>query len=96
MLLAGLDGVKRQLEPPPPVDVDLYELEGPQRAAIKSTPGSLGEVLDALENDHDFLLEGGVFTSDLISTYIAYKRENEVDPVQLRPHPYEFYLYHDA
>jgi glutamine synthetase len=96
MLMAGLDGVKRKLEPGAPVNVDLYELEGPARDAIKSTPGSLAEVLNALEADHDFLLEGDVFTPDLISTYTAYKRVNEVDPVQLRPHPYEFHLYHDA
>jgi glutamine synthetase len=96
MLMAGLDGIKRRIEPPAPVDADLYELEGPDADRVKDLPGSLSEVLKALEADQDFLLEGGVFTSDLIETYISYKRENEVDPVALRPHPWEFYLYYDA
>jgi glutamine synthetase len=94
--MAGLDGVKRQIEPPKPVEADLYELEGEEKARVKDLPGSLTEVLNALEVDNDFLLEGGVFTQDLIDMYIAYKRENEVDPVALRPHPYEFALYYDA
>jgi len=93
MLMAGLDGVKNQIEPPEPVDVDLYELE--DSSHIQSTPGSLGEVLAALEADHAYLLEGGVFTEDLLETYIAYKRERELEPVALRPHPYEFFLYSD-
>ena len=96
MLMAGLDGVKRKIEPPKPVDADLYELEGAEAESVKDLPGSLPEVLDALEADHQFLLDGGVFTSDLIDTYLAYKRESEVDPVALRPHPYEFFLYYDA
>lgn len=95
MMMAGLDGIKNRIEPPTPRDLDLYELEPEEKAKIKQTPGSLGEVLSALEEDHDFLTEGGVFTSDLIETYIAYKREKEVDAIALRPHPYEFYLYHD-
>ncbi len=96
LLMAGLDGIRRGLEPPKPIEADLYELEGPERAAIKSTPGSLPEVLTALEKDHDFLLEGGVFTESLISAWLEYKWEKEVDPVQTRPHPYEFFLYHDV
>jgi glutamine synthetase len=96
MLMAGLDGVKRRLEPPKPIEADLYELEGSEAVAVKDLPGSLEEVLDALEEDHGFLLEGGVFTNDLIGTYIAYKREREIDPVRLRPHPWEFHLYYDA
>lgn len=96
MLMAGIDGIERGLEPPAPMDTDLYELEGEARAHIRSTPGSLGEVLDALEADHRFLLRGDVFTEELIGTWIAYKREREVAPVQLRPHPYEFHLYHDV
>ncbi|MBV8194281.1 MAG: type I glutamate--ammonia ligase [Candidatus Dormibacteraeota bacterium] len=96
MLMAGLDGVRRKIEPPKPVDADLYELEGAEAETVKDLPGSLTEVLDALEADQQFLLEGDVFTSDLIETYLAYKREREVDPVALRPHPYEFYLYYDA
>jgi len=96
MLMAGLDGVVNKIEPPAPVEADLYELEGEQAEQVKDLPGSLPEVLDALEEDHDFLLKGGVFTQDVIDTYIAYKREREVDPVALRPHPYEFFLYYDA
>jgi glutamine synthetase len=95
MLMAGLDGVRNRIEPPTPIDKDLYDLEPHEAAKVKSTPGSLGEVLDALEADHDFLLEGDVFTSDLVEGWIAYKRSNEVDPVRLRPHPYEFFLYYD-
>jgi glutamine synthetase len=96
MLMAGLDGVKRRIEPPKPVDADLYELEGADAERVKDLPGSLPEVLEALESDHDFLLDGEVFTPDLIETYVAYKREREVDAVALRPHPYEFFLYYDA
>ena len=95
-LMAGLDGVKNRIEPPTPVEADLYELEGEEKARVKDLPGSLTEVLNALEVDNAFLLEGGVFTQDLIDMYISYKRENEVDPVALRPHPYEFALYYDA
>jgi len=95
-LMAGLDGVKHRIEPPTPVEADLYELEGEEKARVKDLPGSLTEVLNALEVDNEFLLEGGVFTQDLIDMHIAYKRENEVDPVALRPHPYEFALYYDA
>ncbi|HUE76047.1 MAG TPA: type I glutamate--ammonia ligase [Chloroflexota bacterium] len=96
LVMAGLDGVRNRIEPPHPIDKDLYELEPEEAAKIQSTPGSLGEVLNALEDDHAFLLEGDVFTKDLIETWIEYKREREVAPVALRPHPYEFYLYHDV
>jgi glutamine synthetase len=96
MLMAGLDGIENGTEPPAPIEADLYELDRDERAGIDSTPGSLGEVLDALQADHDFLLRGGVFTTDLIDTWIQYKRKHEVEPVQLRPHPYEFFLYHDV
>jgi glutamine synthetase len=96
MLMAGLDGIRRHLDPGEPLDVDIYEL-GPEAASkIKSTPGSLEEVLNALEADSDFLLEGGVFTDDLLETWLSYKRQREVDPVRLRPHPWEFYLYYDG
>ncbi len=95
MLLAGLDGVQKKLKPPEPIDKDLYELEAEEKAKVKSTPGSLEEVLSALENDHDFLLKGGVFTEDLIETWLEYKRKKELDAVRLRPHPYEFALYFD-
>jgi glutamine synthetase len=96
MLMAGLDGVQNRIEPPKPIDKDLYELEGEEKARIASVPGSLAEVLKALDADHQFLLKGDVFTKDLIDTWIEYKWTNEVEPVALRPHPWEFYLYHDA
>ncbi len=95
MLLAGLDGIQRKLTPPEPIDKDLYELEPEEKAKVKSTPGSLEEVLDALEKDHDFLLKGDVFTKDLIDTWVEYKRKKELDAVRLRPHPHEFALYFD-
>jgi glutamine synthetase len=95
LLMAGLDGVKNRISPGDPVDRDIYHLDAKAAAKVKQVPGSLEEVLNALEKDHDFLLEGSVFTPDLIETWIAYKREKEVDPVRLRPHPYEFHLYYD-
>jgi glutamine synthetase len=96
LLMAGLDGIRKEIDPGDPLDVDLYELPQSALAEIASVPGSLEASLDALEEDHAFLLEGGVFSEDLIETYIAYKRENEVDAVRMRPHPWEFALYHDA
>ncbi|CAB5053427.1 unannotated protein [freshwater metagenome] len=95
MLMAGIDGIQNKIEPPKPVDKDLYELEGDEAKAIPQVPGSLGEVLDNLEKDHEFLLKGGVFTKDLIDTWIDFKRKQEVDYVRLRPHPAEFELYFD-
>ncbi len=95
LLMAGLDGIQNKIEPPDPVDRDLYDLPPEELAAVPQVPGSLDEALNALETDHDFLLTGGVFTQDVIDTWIAYKRENEIDAVRLRPHPYEFYLYYD-
>jgi glutamine synthetase len=96
LLMAGLDGVKNKIEPPKPMDVDLYELSADERRHVKNTPGSLEESLAALEADHGFLLQGDVFTKDLIDTWLAYKRVKEIDPVRLRPHPYEFFLYYDV
>ena len=95
MLMAGLDGVQNKIEPPKPIDKDLYELEPEEADKIKHLPGSLDVVLDALEKDHDFMLKGDVFTKDLIETWISYKRAKEVDAIRLRPHPYEFALYFD-
>jgi len=95
MLMAGLDGIQNRIMPPAPIDKDLYDLEPEEKHEIKQTPGSLGEVLSALEADHQFLLKGGVFTPDVIDTWISYKRERELEQVNLRPHPYEFYLYFD-
>ncbi len=95
MLMAGLDGIINEIDPGDPLDVDIYELPPEEAANIPTVPGSLDESLAALEADHEFLLRGDVFTEDLVSTWINYKRENEVDPVRLRPHPYEFFLYYD-
>jgi glutamine synthetase len=95
MLMAGLDGIENKIEPPEPIDKDLYELEPEQAAKVKSLPGTLEEALDALEADHKFMLKGEVFTPDLIDTWITYKRKKEVDAIRLRPHPYEFALYFD-
>ncbi len=96
LMMAGLDGILNKIDPGEPWDQDLYELESEELAKIKSTPGSLGEVLDALEKDHEFLLKGDVFTPDLIETWISYKRTRELAPVNLRPVPYEFFLYYDV
>jgi glutamine synthetase len=95
MLMAGLDGIKNKIEPPEPIDKDLYELPPEEHAAVEQVPASLEKVLDILETDHEYLLDGGVFTPDLIETWITWKRENEVDPIRLRPHPHEFELYFD-
>ncbi len=96
LLLAGLDGVKNKIDPGAPADFDLYEASEKELRRIRSTPGSLGEALSALERDYAFLLEGGVFTQDLITTWINYKRTNEINPINLRPTPYEFFLYFDV
>jgi glutamine synthetase len=93
--MAGLDGIARQLEPPDPVDANLYELPPERQAQIAQVPTSLGRVLDALEADHDFLLAGDVFTPDLIEAHVRQKRA-EVDELRLRPHPWEFALYFDG
>jgi glutamine synthetase len=95
MLMAGLDGIQNKIEPPEPIDKDLYELPPEEHAQVQQVPTSLPEVLSALEADHDFLLAGNVFTQDLIETWIGWKRENEVLPIQHRPHPHEFELYYD-
>jgi glutamine synthetase len=95
LLMAGLDGVQNKITPPDPIDKDLYDLAPTDAANVKSTPGNLEDVLNALEDDHDFLLKGDVFTKDVIETWIDYKRSREVDPMRLRPHPHEFALYFD-
>ena len=95
MLMAGIDGIVNKIEPGDPLDVDIFELPDEEKAKIKTVPGSLGDALDALEADHDFLLKGDVFTPDLLEMYLHLKRTREVDPVRLRPHPYEFYLYYE-
>jgi glutamine synthetase len=95
MLMAGIDGVRNKMEPAGPMDKDLYDLPPEELAKVPQVPGSLDEALDALEADHEFLLESDVFTADVIETWLAYKREREVDAVRLRPHPWEFHLYYD-
>jgi glutamine synthetase len=96
LLMAGLDGIENKIMPPAPVDKDIYEMPAVEKKGIAQTPGTLVDSLNALEADHEFLLKGGVFSSDLIETYIDYKRENDIDAVALRPHPYEFFLYYDV
>jgi len=95
MLMAGLDGIQNKLDPGQPLDKDLYDLPPEEKANIPQAPGSLAEALDHLEKDHEFLLKGDVFTKDVIETWIDYKREKEVLAMNLRPHPYEFFLYYD-
>jgi glutamine synthetase len=95
MLLAGLDGIQKKIMPPEPCDKNLYDMPKEELKKIKSVPSSLAEALNALESDHEYLLKGKVFTQDVIDTWVEYKRKKEVDPVRLRPTPYEFYLYYD-
>jgi len=95
LMMAAIDGIQNKTNPGEPLDKDIYDLPPEEAAAVPKTPASLDEALTALENDHDFLLRGDVFTDDVISTWISYKRENEVDALRLRPHPYEFCLYYD-
>jgi glutamine synthetase len=95
LLMAGLDGVENKIEPGEPLDKDIYALSPEEVAGVPVMPGSLDEAIRELEADHEFLLRGDVFTSDALETWISYKRENEIDPVRLRPHPHEFELYFD-
>ena len=95
MLMAGLDGIQNQIDPGAPIDKDLYDLPPEEAAQITNTPTTLSDVLDALEADKEFLLQGDVFTEDLLDAYIEYKRTEEIDAIRLRPHPYEFNLYFD-
>jgi glutamine synthetase len=96
MLLAGLDGIEKKMHPGEPLDKDIYSLSPEELAEVPTVPGSLDRALDALRKDHTFLLKGDVFSADLLDAWIAYKHENEVDHVRLRPCPSEFYLYYDA
>ncbi|MDW8059826.1 MAG: type I glutamate--ammonia ligase [Thermomicrobium sp.] len=97
MLMAGLDGIQREIDASRfgPLDVNIYHLADDKQSTVKNVPGSLDAALEALEQDHEWLLEGDVFTRDLLETWIAYKREKELREVSIRPHPYEFYLYFD-
>ena len=96
MLMAGLDGIENKIDPGEPLDKDLYSLSSEELSAIPTMPASLEEALDELEDDHQFLLKGDVFTEDSVSNWIEYKRENEVDPLRVRPHPHEFEMYFDV
>jgi glutamine synthetase len=96
MLMAGLDGIENQIDPGNPLDKNTYELSPDEAANLKTVPGSLEDSLQALEDDHDFLMKGGVFTQDVIDVWLEYKRETEIDAIRLRPHPYEFHLYFDV
>lgn len=96
MLMAAIDGIKNKIDPGEPLDRDIYEMTIEELAKYKKTPGSLNEAIDALEKDHKFLTASGVFTDDLIETWIQWKREKELAPMALRPHPYEFHLYYDC
>jgi glutamine synthetase len=94
--MAAIDGIQNKIHPGDPFDKDIYSLPPEELKEIPSAPGSLEAALDALERDHQFLLRGDVFTSDVIETWIRYKREHEVDAMRMRPHPYEFVLYYDV
>ncbi len=96
LLMAGLDGIEKKINPGDPLDKDIYALGPEELAEIPSVPGSLEDALNALKEDHEFLLKGDVFTEDVIETWIDYKMENEVNPIKLRPVPYEFMLYYDV
>jgi glutamine synthetase len=93
--MAAIDGIQNKIDPGDPLDKDMYKLANTEYEKLNSAPGSLEEALDALENDHDYLLNGDVFTADVIHYWIKYKRENEVDAIRVRPHPYEFCMYFD-
>lgn len=95
MLMAGLDGIENKIDPGDPLDKNIYDLSPEELAGVPSVPASLDDAINALEEDHEYLLKGDVFTQDVIDTWISYKRENEIDALRLRPHPYEFYLYYD-
>ena len=95
MLMAAIDGVQNKIDPGQPLDRNIYDLSPEEAAGVPTTPVSLEESLAALESDHEFLLRGGVFTKDVIETWVDYKREEEVKALALRPHPYEFVMYYD-
>ncbi len=95
MIMAGMDGIENMIEPPQPIDEDIYELSPEEKSNIKNTPGTLKEVINGLEHDHKFLMKGNVFTEDLIQSYIQYKRLHEIDQIALRPHPWEYALYYE-
>src|SRR5678816_79306 len=93
IMMAAIDGIQNKIDPGDPLDKDIYKLSGEEYEKIGSAPGGLEEALNELENDHEFLLKGDVFTADVIHYWIKYKRENEVDAIRMRPHPYESVSY---
>ena len=97
MLMAMIDGIQNKIDPGKPLDRDIYEMtrDEMREMGIRTTPGSLEEAVNALEQDHEFLTRGDVFTEDLIQTWVEWKRTKELDPIRLRPHPHEFSLYYD-
>ncbi|MFA9262991.1 MAG: type I glutamate--ammonia ligase, partial [Undibacterium sp.] len=95
VLMAAIDGIQNRIDPGDPLDKDIYDLPPEELANVPSLPGSLDESLVALENDHEFLLKGDVFTTKMIERWISYKREKEITPLRLRPHPLEFSMYYD-
>jgi glutamine synthetase len=95
MLMAGLDGVQNKINPGDPMDKDIYALSPEELKDVPQMPGSLDEALDVLERDHEFLLRGDVFTKDAIHEWLDFKRNKELNPIRMRPTPYEFYLYFD-
>lgn len=95
ILMAGIDGIQNKIDPGDPLDRNIYDLPPEEMAKVPLVPGSLEGALRALDEDHEFLLKGDVFTADVVKTWIEYKKENEVDPLRLRPHPYEFFIYYD-
>lgn len=96
IMMAGLDGIINRIDPGEPLDKDIYDMEPEELKNVPSTPGSLGEALKALADDHEYLLKGDVFTEDVVETWIKYKMDKEVKPMALQPHPYEFNLYYDV
>lgn len=96
LLMAAIDGIQNKINPGDPLDKDIYDLPPEEAVAVATTPASLGEALEALEADHEFLLRGDVFTTDVLQNWITYKQENEVDAIRLRPHPHEFCMYYDV
>ena len=96
ILMAAIDGIENKLDPGEPLDKDIYDLPPEESASVDRTPLTLARALDALQSDHEFLMRGDVFTKDVIETWIKYKRDNEVEAIRMRPHPYEFCMYFDV
>ncbi len=94
-MMAMIDGIQNKIDPGEPLDRDIYDMTPEELAETNVAPTSLGEALDALEADHDFLTAGDVFSKDMLDAFIAYKRTSEIDQIRLRPHPYEFDLYYN-